>query len=269
MESRMEKYQTTKPIKARSERNKKLYEEISNIDLEYQNIDINNAIELSEKKEIRTRSEYQRRKEYETFISNKKEEPKEIEKIEQETKVHDINEILKLARENKLFDNGDDKKRLINTEYNILTKLDIEKINSKEEYSKDALKDLINSIYSTEEKNNEKKEVEKDLFDDLKEKDLEISEDLSLKVLDKVPREKTELIEIIDDEEEEIEESKEDEEDVIETIKEEKQIQQEENEVEEIDFEIEKRSVGTILAIIFVIVLLLGAGYILYSYFLN
>ena len=269
MESRMEKYQTTKPIKARSERNKRLYEEVSNIDLEYQNIDINNAIELSEKKEIRTRSEYQRRKEYETFISNKKEEPKEIEKIEQETKVHDINEILKLARENKLFDTADDKKRLLNTEYNILTKLDIEKINSKEEYSKDALKDLINSIYSSEEKNN-KKEIEKDLFDDLKEKDLEISEDLSLKVLDKVPREKTELIEIIDDEEEVKEETTEDEEDVIEAIKEEKQIkQEEEKEIEEIDFEIEKRSVGTILAIIFVIVLLLGAGYILYSYFLN
>ena len=212
---------------------------------------------------------WERRKEYETFISNKKEEPKEIEKIEQETKVHDINEILKLARENKLFDTADDKKRLLNTEYNILTKLDIEKINSKEEYSKDALKDLINSIYSSEEKNN-KKEIEKDLFDDLKEKDLEISEDLSLKVLDKVPREKTELIEIIDDEEEVKEETTEDEEDVIEAIKEEKQIkQEEEKEIEEIDFEIEKRSVGTILAIIFVTVLLLGAGYILYSYFLN
>ena len=78
------------------------------------------------------------------------------------------------------------------------------------------------------------------------------------------------MIEIIDDEEEVKEETTEDEEDVIEAIKEEKQIkQEEEKEIEEIDFEIEKRSVGTILAIIFVIVLLLGAGYILYSYFLN
>ena len=270
MESRMEKYQTKSVAKARSERNKKLYEEINNIDLEYSDIDINNAIELSENKEIKTRSEYQRRKEFETFISNKKEEPKEIEKIEQETKVHDINEILKLARENKLFDTNDDKKRLINTEYNILTKLDIDKINSKEEYSKESLKDLINSIYSSEEKNTSKKEVEADLFDDLKAKDLEISEDLSLKVLDKMPREKTELIEIIDEDEETVKNEEEKaEEDIIEIIKEEKTTKQEESEVEEIDFELEKRSFGTILAIIFVIVLLLGAGYILYSYFIN
>lgn len=51
-------------------------------------------------------------------------EPKE----NKQERVYDINEILRQAKENKLFQE-DDRKRLINTEYNILTKLDIEKIN--------------------------------------------------------------------------------------------------------------------------------------------
>lgn len=264
MESRMEKYGTKSNVHARSERNKKLYEEINNLDLEYSSIDMNNAIELSEKKEIKTRSEYQRRKEFEQLIPSRKETEITSKIEEKENRVYDINEILKLAKENKLFDTNDDKKRLINTEYNILTKLDIDKINQSEEYSKDALKDLINSIYKTEEENN-KKEENLDLFDNLKANDLEISEDLSLKVLDKIPHEKTELIEIIDEDEETDEEETKESESVEETDKEEKiEVKKE---IDEIDFEIEKTSIGTVILIIFVVALFLAAGFVLYKYF--
>lgn len=274
MESRMEKYQTENQTIGRTQKNKKLYEEINNLDLEYVNVDINNAIELNNREEIRTRSEYQRRKEFESFMPKRRQEPIVREIAEKEDRVYDINEILKLAKENKLFESENEKKKLLNTEYNILTKLDIDKLSSKKEYSKENLKELIDDIYKTEKNNKENKEIDLDLFEDLKEKDIEkveISEDLSIKLLEKPTKEKTEVLSLDEDKtktEEEINE-------IIKEVTEEQpnllEKTERKDEEDDDDFLVEDKKTTVIAIIIIVVVLsILGAiGYLLYKHFVG
>ncbi len=187
-DSRMSKYETDeKKIKARTEKHKQLYDKVVDENVEY--VDINNAVEIDKiNKENLKRGDYQALKDF-NMIEKKSieiEEPKIDEK-----KVYDINEILKQARENK--ENVDDKKRIINTEYNILTKLDVEKIANSKDLSKDNLRDLIDKIYEKEDNNSNKgknkskktKKQEKELFEDLMETNYKLDEELSKTILDK------------------------------------------------------------------------------------
>lgn len=202
MNSRMDKYSIDTPEKevtTRSEKNKRLYDEVQNMNVEIIDVDVkNDAIEIgTHEKRAKTRSDYQMYKEIENILPSKSTPVEVIESPKKEERVYDINEILKLARDNQLFED-DNKKRLINTEYNILTKLDVEKINEEEDLSKENLRKMIDNIYANEEKNNKvekpkKKEPEEyDLFSELIEDSPTkiISEESSKDILDKNDDEK-------------------------------------------------------------------------------
>ena len=145
MNSRMDKYQTGTIVKERTVRNKKLYENVPDVNVDY--ITLENGIEIKPSSSLKNkRSDYQKMKELEDIMPIRSKQETVIEpKENKQERVYDINEILRQAKENKLFQE-DDRKRLINTEYNILTKLDIEKINQAKDLKKEDLKNLIDQI---------------------------------------------------------------------------------------------------------------------------
>lgn len=174
MNSRMEKYENNEnQVTSRTEKNKKLYDDtnIDRIDVGYIDIDKSNVFEipLAKEKDIKTREDYKKMKELSYIIGGEKETDDVQETLPKEEKrIYDINEILKKAKEELKED--EEKTRLLNTEYNILTKLDlanIEKISSSDIKEED-YKKIINEIYPkmTKEKEADDKE---DLFKDLEE----------------------------------------------------------------------------------------------------
>lgn len=174
MNSRMEKYENNEnQLTSRTEKNKKLYNDtnIDRIDVGYIDIDKSNVFEipLAKEKDIKTREDYKKMKELSYIIGGEKETDDVQETLPKEEKrIYDINEILKKAKEELKED--EEKTRLLNTEYNILTKLDlanIEKISSSDIKEED-YKKIINEIYPkmTKEKETDDKE---DLFKDLEE----------------------------------------------------------------------------------------------------
>lgn len=173
--SRMDKYQSGTIVKERTVKNKNLYDNVPDVNIDYITLESGTLINPSDIKKNK-RSDYQKMKELENILPKKEKETKDVkEQVKKEDRVYDINEILKLAKESKLFQD-DEKRRLINTEYNILTKLDIEKINQTKDLKKEDLKDLINEIYGNERKGKRKKksrtlilEESSDLLEDLKE----------------------------------------------------------------------------------------------------
>ncbi|MGM9878663.1 MAG: hypothetical protein ACI31R_01380 [Bacilli bacterium] len=265
MKARMEKYEPTPEIKQRTKRNEKLYSEVQNMNIDYVNIDVNNAMDLSLSNNSRSsREDYQKQRELNKILPKKQEISKQEkqEVIPKEERVYDIDEILKMARENKLFEETE-KKRLINTEYNILTKLDVQSLQD-EEMKKEDLRSLIDNIYEKEkpvkEKKYPRKEEERllsDLFDDEPEEkeeleeELRLKEELSQKILDNQKENTNKDITIIEPKKE----SK--------TIKEETK----QEEVLE-DFIEEKEGKGLLIAIIVVSVLIiLTCGFFVYEYF--
>ena len=266
MKARMEKYVTTSE-KSRASKNEKLYDEVQDLNIDYINIDVNNAIELNPSKNNRTsREDYQKQKELNKILPRNEKSQKIIdEEIKpKENRIYDINEILKLARENKLFEDKD-KKRLINTEYNILTKLDIEKLDN-EDMKKEDLKSLINDIYQKEEPIKEKKYSRKDeedllndLFEDYNEKqeikeELELKEELSKEILDKGENE-----EIIDDSKQ-----GENEEDINENEPVEDMV---EKEMSDDCIEIKEGKGLLVVVVIATVLILLAIAFFVYEYF--
>ena len=228
MNARMEKYNEDNGSKKRTSRNQNLYNEVQSMTLDYSLIDVDNALELSPSKEGRTsREDYQKQRELNKILpQNKIKERMEFDSIEpKEDRVYDINEILKAAREDKLFEDSE-KKRLINTEYNILTKLDVDSLEN-EEMKKEDLKNMIDDIYSKEKPKKLKKytrgkekELLSDLFsegendktikeeDDLKE---EIKEELKEEIINTITEDIPNKEEIVNALKEEIKEDLEDE----------------------------------------------------------
>lgn len=268
MKARMEKYADTFE-KSRTSKNEKLYDEIQDMSIDYVNIDVNNALELNPNKNHRaSREDFQKQRELNKILPRNEEQKRIIEEeVEaKENRIYDINEILKLARENKLFEDQD-KKRLINTEYNILTKLDIENLES-EDMKKEDLKNLINDIYKKEQPKKTKKYSRKeednllnDLFEDYEEEkeikeELELKEELSKEILDKKEIEE-------EKEEEVVEENKEEQEETSEPEKEINKIEEMSDDYIEI-----KEGKGLMIAIIIVTILILLTGaFFVYEYF--
>ena len=127
MKARMEKYDVDTSVKKRTTKNENLYSQISDMNIDYVDIDIDNAVELDPSKSGRTsREDFQKQRELNKILPRNSEKEEYMqEHIEpKEDRVYDINEILSMARKNQLFEDSE-KKRLINTEYNILTKLDV------------------------------------------------------------------------------------------------------------------------------------------------
>ncbi len=271
MKARMEKYESAPEVKQRTKRNERLYSEVQNMNIDYVNIDVNNAIDLSLSNNSRaSREDYQKQRELDKILPRKQEIDNQIKQeiIPKEERVYDIDEILKMARENKLFEESE-KKRLINTEYNILTKLDVHSLEN-DEMRKEDLRSLIDNIYEKEKPVKEKKYPRKveerllsDLFEDTTEekKDLEeeirLKEELSQKILAK--------------EEDDIKDDTKDDIIVIEPKQEPQSLEEkEEKKSEEImdDFIEEKEGKGLLIAIIIVsILIILTCGFFVYEYF--
>ena len=194
--SRMEKYTDTK-VKSRTYRNEKLYDQVGDISINYDYIDVNNALELNPTDDYKSnREDYQKQKELNKIL--KRQTPSNVkiyddDVVPKEDRIYDINELLKNAKTE-----SDEKpsKRLINTEYNILTKLDIKDLD-KDNYRKEDLKSLINDIYEKEapkKMTNLKRKNEDNLLKDLLEEDdgdaglldeLSVKEELSKDILEK------------------------------------------------------------------------------------
>ena len=189
MATRMEKYaKNANSSKSRSNRNKKLYNEIYTYD-KYSNIEgiaeieKNNQVDITKVKELlKSRDDYQKQRKYRRF-ANEYKEPEEVKSArrfpELEEKNYDIRDILKEARENK---EPDDKARALkNTEYNILKNIDLDKELNKEDYYDEAneedLKEMIETITNTSMMNKNKEEfTSTDLLSDLKDDDTKIGE---------------------------------------------------------------------------------------------
>lgn len=199
MNARMEKYTSDNTATKRTKKNEKLYSEVGNMNIDFVDIDVDNALELNPTKSGKTsREDFQKQRELNKILPNREEKSyDESQYIEpKEDRVYDINEILKMARENKLFEDKE-KKRLINTEYNILTKLDVDALES-DEMKKEDLRSLIDDIYQKEEPKKPKKvkthfrseeaRLLSDLFEEeekVNDDSLQLEEDLSKAILNK------------------------------------------------------------------------------------
>lgn len=169
MDSRMDKYTTNdENTSSRIDKNRRLYDEVSDINVEY--IDVkNNTIDFSSLEDNRTRSDYQKQKEIGSVIQPPVAVQEEIDEVSvKKDRIYDINEILKKAKEEQKLE---EKKRLINTEYNILTKLDINEIDDKD-LKKENIKEIIENVYPKEEIDNNK-----ELFEDMIEIETDIDEE--------------------------------------------------------------------------------------------
>ena len=259
MKTRMNKYdENTSSL--RSEKNKRLYDEVSDMNIDYVDIDVNNVIDLSSNKKTGAREEYKKQRELNYFMPNEKESREYIDNTleNKEDRVYDINEILKLAKENKLFDSDSSKKRMINTEYNILTKLDLDEVTNKE-YSKENLHELIDTIYEKEKTTKKKENIlyekgELNSSDDLlnlKEDTVNLNEDISKDILEKTV---TEVVPKVEKAEEKEQEVKKEETDTVNEI----------TDIIEIDEVISKK---LLFIIIFVLILLGVSAYIILKYF--
>ena len=263
MNARMDKYVSTEGAKTRTKRNENLYNEVLDMSIDYVNIDVNNAVELTPNHSNKTtRENYQKERELNKILPKNEERQKVLDVAVEpkENRIYDINEILNLAKQNKLFEDSN-KKRLINTEYNILTKLDLKEIDS-EDMKKEDLRSLIDDIYEKEEpkrikkySKHEEKELLNELFandDDDMIKQENLREELSKEILDSKNKDDQVLIK------EEKQENKEEK-------REEKK--ERENEIEE-DFIEVKEGKGLVIAIIVVTILIvLAVLFFVYEYF--
>lgn len=265
MKARMEKYDVTTPtVKRRTTRNEKLYNEIQDMNIDYVDINVDNAMDLSNYDKSKTRESYQKQRELDRIMPSYKEKKREVfeDPIPEENRIYDIDEILKLARNNKLFEEKE-KKRLINTEYNILTKLDLASIQN-EDMNKENIRSLVDDVYEKE------KPLTKPTTYSKKEEDRLLSELYDDDPVSKNDKEEIENKEEISSSQEEIatkiEPIKDKETKKEEQVKEEKK--EENNDSMSNDFIEPKEGKGLLIAIIVVIILiLLTCAFFVYEYF--
>ncbi|MBR3049378.1 MAG: hypothetical protein IKG58_02325 [Bacilli bacterium] len=218
MRSRMERYHNEEnhDTYSRSNKNQDLYENLGKNTryTSFSDITSSNVFDIDEAKQnITTRQGYQQMKEYDDMIAPPKMK-KELDEFnylyqDRENRVYDINSALKEARENRIErDELEDKRKLKNTNYNILASLNKEELEKyrkeKVERTKpdeDELQELINTITSKTLAGEIDKKASLDLLSDLmatdkddeiegqkpKEDDLELSKEiLDKEQLDKV-----------------------------------------------------------------------------------
>ena len=165
MRSRMERYEKEeqREISSRANKNQELYENIGR-NTKYTNFtDVTNANAFdlgTAQKNYRTREGYHQMKEYNTFISEPKVK-KELDEFnylyqDHENKVYDINSVIAEAKKNRIKkDELEAKRKLKNTNYNILASLNPEELENyrkeKVERTKpdeEELRSLIDTITS-------------------------------------------------------------------------------------------------------------------------
>lgn len=244
MSSRMDKYSEGNLKTSRTSKNRNLYEEVDRIDVGYISLNEPNILEIpnNNEKRLKTREDYKRYRDLDGIISVPKEEKASVLVKEKEERIYDINEILKKAKEELKEEKNT--KRLLNTEYNILTKLDLENIEKleKNDLNEEELKKIVEEVYPTKE-NKVDEDDDGDFFDDLKE------ETIKEEILEK----KTEDIAPVENK------LKEDEEYLNKTII--------DTTIDTDLIKIKKSNKSVILIVIFVILLLGGLIYLLLNYF--
>lgn len=213
MRSRMERYhqeETSSDVKSRSDKNQQLYQDLGR-NTKYTNFtDVSsaNTIDLdAATKSYRTREGYHQIKDYSELLEKPKVK-KELDEFnylyqDHENRVYDINSVLKDAREHReQRDELEKKRKLKNTNYNILASLDPEELEKyrleKQKNTKpdpDELRDLIDTITSKTLRGEIDQATSVDLLSDLmatsatdkiKLEDLELSKE----IVDKDPIEK-------------------------------------------------------------------------------
>ena len=161
----MDRYkdETIEPKLTRSDQNKELYDSIGNNTryASFSDVTNANAIDMSSKKNSNTREGYHQMKEYQEMVPTPrvKKELEEFKNLYQdrENKVYDINNVLEEARKNRTeTDELEEKRKLKNSSYNILSNLNKEELEKyrKEKKNKvihssdDELRELIDTITS-------------------------------------------------------------------------------------------------------------------------
>ena len=197
MRSRMDRYReldNETERTSRSRRNQELYQNIGT-NAKYTNFtDVTNSNTTlidRKRRDYSTREDYQKRKEYTSF-ENKPKVKKELDDFnhlyqDHENRVYDINRILEMAKENrKDKDSMEEKRKLKNTNYNILASLNPEELEKyrKEKQNRNKpddneLRGLIDTITSKTLAGEISKETGVDLLSDL----------MATSALDKVPAE--------------------------------------------------------------------------------
>ncbi|MBQ2873109.1 MAG: hypothetical protein IJE89_03820 [Bacilli bacterium] len=153
MGSRMDKYKNNSDIPKRSEKNKELYRQIYNAYDEFENLVVPSNVKEIDisglKKEITSRDEYRKVKDY-SDITNNKVIRKEIvlEEQKKENEIYDINELLNKAVKDKKED-VDNVPTLTNDSYLKKLRLDESKTNL------DTVKDMYEDIKKETEEENE------------------------------------------------------------------------------------------------------------------
>ena len=174
MKTRSEKYKDDYTIK-RTEKNQYLYDDLyleKNVSNSVTLMDNVNEIDIRKIKDIiNSREEYQKINQYKDLI-NIKEKQKEKENIEEiDYKKYDINELIESKKQNQNIDE-DIIRKISNTQYDILEKLNINK--TEEFYKQDEkLKTLINEM-KKDDINNQKSML--DLFSDIPEQEINKTE---------------------------------------------------------------------------------------------
>lgn len=186
MNSRMDKYTETPNLKSRSEKNKKLYEQIKSAEIEKFDIQSNatiieedvNKIDVDKIRDMldkRYRDNIPKRS-----LNVREYEDNSIEEKLQDTKEYDINAILEKAKKTQDVDYEKERlKKVHDTQYDILKNLNIDnnEIDEELEDSEENIVNLINTITALEMKN--KKSVSGnttalDLLSDLKDNDTDV-----------------------------------------------------------------------------------------------
>lgn len=184
MNSRMDKYAETPNLKSRAEKNKDLYEQIKTSDIDKFDIASNatvigediSRIDVDKVKDMldkRYRDEYDKRS-----LKFREQDEEIIEDKKYDTKEYDINAILEKAKKTQNVDYEKERlKKVHDTQYDILKKLNIDETNEEEvmEDSEENIVNLINTITNLELQNSKKNSTGNttalDLLSDLSDND--------------------------------------------------------------------------------------------------
>lgn len=187
LKTRMERYYSEEEEQARTKKNENLYEDIYN-DLPSSSVaTLNNEseIDITKLKGLtENREDYRRVKQYQSILkTDVLEETEEEYDIYEDidNKIYDINTILEDAKAKRVTPERETYRSLKNTQYNILSKLDLNETNQEETeemvtdfFTQDkTMKDLIKSLNRDEdepieETNENTAKTSADLFEELK-----------------------------------------------------------------------------------------------------
>jgi len=145
MKSRMDKYYDVNDTKARTTKNQQLYRTIYD-EVEYSNVEGISIIEKNEKIDMDMIRDLINKS---NELSREKKEPIRVvreEVIEDESdRIYDIRDVLSKAKDNRVVD----RKRINDTQYNILKGISVEEeVISTEDLKQDDLKSMIDAISS-------------------------------------------------------------------------------------------------------------------------